>query len=178
MVTTVITGLILAMTMWTVTYGQENTEKLTAISNVTVLDANGKVVGKVQSVTFDAATAFVGFTLPSVSQPIFLGITRDRIHGAQDNVAFESTDCSGTPYLFRGLVATPPDRELSPQTAVVFPGSTLYVQDLSLSTQEIEPKSVLTRTGCIVVNIGPLTLLPAKKTFNLDEQFTAPFTTR
>jgi len=177
MVTMVITGLILAA-IWAVTYGQENTQKLTAVSNVTVLDANNKVVGKVQSVTFDGATAFVGFVLPSVSQPIFLGITRDKLHGASDSVFFETTDCSGSPYLFRGLVATPPDRELSPQAAVVFPGSTLYVQDLNLSPLEIEAKSALTRTECIAVDNGTLTLLPAIKTFNLDEQFTPPFTTR
>ena len=178
-VPTVITGLILACVVWAIAYGQGNAQKLKPASNITVLDANNKVVGQVQSLgSPDAGFVSVGFVLAGVSQPIFLSVTRDRLHGAQGNVVFESTDCSGTPFLFRGLIPTPPDRELSPQTAVVAPGSTLYVQDLDRSPQEIEAKSILTRTEpCTAQDIGTLTLLPAIKTFDLNEQFTPPFTT-
>jgi hypothetical protein len=177
----VITGLILASVVWAVTYGQGNEQKITAASNITVLDANNKVVGRVQSLAGDAATASVGFVVAGVPQPIILNVNRDKIYGAQGNgnVVFESTDCSGTPFLFRGLVATPPDRELSPQTAVVLPGSTLYVQDVSLSPQEIHAQSILTRTTpCTAQDMGTFTALPAKKMFDLDQEFTPPFTTR
>ena len=180
-VTMVITGLILAAAVWAVTYGQGNEQKITSVSNITVVDANNKVVGRVQSLTGDGATASVGFVVAGVSQPIILNVNRDKLYGAQGNgnVVFESTDCTGTPFLFRGLVATPPDRELSPQTAVVLPGSTLYVQDVDLNPQEIHAQSILTRTTpCTAQDMGTFTALPAKKTFDLDEEFTPPFTTR
>jgi hypothetical protein len=179
--TVIVTALILAGAVCAVTFGQGNEEKITSVSNITVVDATNKVVGRVQSAGGDAATLSVGFVVAGVPQPIVLNVNRDKLYGAQGNgnVVFESTDCSGTPFLFRGLVATPPDRELSPQTAVVLPGSTLYVQDVSLSPQEIHAQSILTRTTpCTAQDMGTFTALPAKKMFDLDEEFTAPFTTR
>ena len=137
-ITIAVAGLILASVVWAVTYGQGNAEKIASVSNVTVVDANNKTVGRIQSLAgVDAATASVAFVVAGIPQPIFLTVNRDKMYGAQGNgnVVFESTDCTGTPYLFRGLVQTPPDRELSPQTAVVLPGSTLYVQDVSLAPQ-------------------------------------------
>ena len=180
-ITMVISGLILAGVVWAVTYGQGNENKITPVSNITVVDANNKVVGRVQFLGGDGATASVGFLVAGVSQPIILNVNRDKIYGAQGNgnVVFQSTDCSGTPFLFRGLVATPPDRELSPQTAVVLPGSTLYVQDVNLSPQEIHAQSILRRdTPCTAQDMGTFTALPAKKTFDLDQEFIPPFTTR
>jgi len=180
-VTIVITGLILVSVVWVVTYGQGNEQKITPVSNITVLDANNKVVGRVQSIGGDAAAASIGFVVAGVSQPIILNVNRDRIYGAQGNgnVVFESTDCSGTPFLFRGLVVMQPDRELSPQTAVVLPGSTLYVQDMNLSPQEIHAQSILTKTTpCTAQDMGTFTALPAKKILDLDQEFTPPFTTR
>lgn len=177
----VLTALILAGAIGAVTYGQGNEAKITSISNVTVVDANNKTVGRVQGAFGDAATLSVGFVVAGVPQPIFLNVNRDKLYGAQGNgnVVFESTDCTGTPFLFRGLVATPPDRELSPQTAVVLPGSTLYVQDVTLSPQEIHAQSILTRTTpCTAQEMGTFTALPAKKLFDLDGEFTPPFTTR
>lgn len=177
----VISGLILAGVVWAVTYGQGNEQKIASVSNITVVDANGKTVGRVQSLTGDGATASVGFVVAGVPQPIVLNVNRDKLYGAQGNgnVVFESMDCTGTPFLFRGLVATPPDRELSPQTAVVLPGSTLYVQNVSLGPQEIHAQSILTRTTpCTAQDMGTFTALPAKKMFDLDQEFTPPFTTR
>ncbi len=177
----IVTALILAGVVCAVTYGQGNEEKITSVSNITVVDATNKVVGRVQSGGGDGATLSVGFVVAGVSQPIFLNVNRDRLYGAQGNgnVVFESTDCSGTPFLFRGSVATPPDRELSPQTAVVLPGGTLYVQDVNLIPQEIHAQSILTRTTpCTAQDMGIFTALPAKKMFDLDLEFTPPFTTR
>ncbi len=83
--TLLVTALILAGAVFAGTYGQGNEEKITSVSNITVIDATNKTVGRVQSASGDAATLSVGFVVAGVSQPIVLNVNRDKMYGAQGN---------------------------------------------------------------------------------------------
>ncbi len=177
-----------------VAYGQA---RLQPVERLTIFDAGGRVVGNIVGFsdfgggfpffgpfTGDPAGPFNFAGKPPVFQPLVafrvdsillvLGVERRRFLGSENQLVFESADCSGTPFF---------DTEVSmvPRTAVR--NHTVYVPDPNSGHRLITVRSFL-----FDLNADPFCEqlpepfsqdgIPAQSVIDLSTQFTPPFTVR
>lgn len=168
---------------------EERVDALEQASNgLAVVDANDNKVGDVLGVDFRPfGTSGVGlvFIAFRVNQHAFvLGLTRESffgsgtgISGESNSVAFESIDCSGTPYV-RDTTTTD-NTSVFPITQVVGPGSTVYIQEPEANSQLPTLQSVLTTEGsCESTFLTSTRVFPAVAVIDLNTLYTPPFILR
>jgi hypothetical protein len=144
-------------------------ESLKLVDTLIVVDANEKKVGNVISI--DNSRAVVAFKLDKLLFVLYaVGGSVPRLEG--DALWFESSDCTGTPYLV--------DSSPLPSVFVATDG-TLYVPDLN-SSLEIFPKSFLSVSyipnNCVDQTGYPIPISVRKAiptAVNLSQMFTPPF---
>ena len=93
---------------------------------------------------------------------------------SSDDLAFESTDCSGPPYLISSESGGP---SLFAAASIAPPGHTLYVEDTGASSRSINVGSTLPSVdGCGAFS-PPFAMeaIPALTMVDLDTLFTPPF---
>lgn len=133
-----------------------------------VIDANGKRVGPIQGQVGTAA--YVPFR--HGDRRIVLLVHRLGF-GSAGNLYFESTDCTGQPYLHTRNIDV-----LTP-SAVVGPRRTLYLPDgayLYATTHSYLPSNYLAEADCVPL-LSPFRnpFRAALATVDLDDLFTPPF---
>ena len=131
-----------------------------------VYDQNGAKVGDAISFERSLPGVWVSFSTGGYSLPLI--VFDSLISGPiQLLLYFESSDCSGKPFI--------QDSRLFPTVTVAFPGSTLAVPESdSLST--ITARSMALRDRCEAIDPPiPRQGFPAVVLLNLDDYFTPPF---
>lgn len=185
-------------------------QSLKAAGQLTVFDADGKTVGKVldanDAVAGDAVHVNVAFRLDggvptssgSSGTTLFvLNVYRDGFATEtliNPPVAWQSNDCSGTPFLgkFMSANGVASSGGSIPLVAVGFPGNTVYVENgatetitigsysthtvAALAGLELEPVSACLNTGYLIG--AQARLFPARPLINMDDHFRAPFVVR
>jgi hypothetical protein len=171
-------------------------QKLQTVGHLTVFDADGKRVGAVMDASNLSSSGFaveadVAFKVGQV--PFVLNVYRDGFStGALvlPPVAWESSDCSGKPFLGRFTEGAPgfaPSGGSMPLVAVGFPGNTVYVEDGATQTVTIgsfstptvavlafsQPVSTCLNTGFPVGSEA--VLFPARALINMNDEFRPPF---
>jgi hypothetical protein len=185
-------------------------QSLKTVGQLTVFDADGKTVGKVldagdgpsQGTAVSAKVAFrvhggVPAPLGTSGTTLFVlnvfsdGFATDTL--VTPPVAWQSNDCSGTPFLgkFVFVNGIASSGGSMPLVAVGIPGNTVYVENGAPQTVTIgsysthtvaalaggeEPVSACVNTGPFVG--GPVQLFPARAVINLNDHFRAPFVVR
>ena len=152
------------------------TQTIEPVDELRVFDANGNEVGKVLTIE-GLEFPLVAFRLDG--HLVVLAVLRDSLEGG-DFLFFESTGCSGTPFL---LIRNPDAIERLARAATVPPGTTVWVRDPDGAIQTVTVRSQLvpSRFTPSCQNIGPNTTqaVPALGPLvNLDEVFTPPFSVR
>jgi len=149
-----------------------------------VYDAYGKRVGVVSGGMHGTLgfKPIVSFKFQDV--PFMLLVYRDGFHVAE--VFWESTDCSGQPFI--PVAASSSSQSSLPVVAVAMPGSTVYVEDGP--ARPIAVRSHSTYPGYPVPGGGPslppqcveylpygvATAVPARPLVDMKSYFTPPFT--
>lgn len=136
-----------------------------------VYDANGIQVGSVVGITPGLQRPIVGMRINGVA--FVLEVFENRFRGNRRTVIFESSDCSGTPFLHRTEEPLPSASVIPDQGA--FP-QTLYVADTSSPLTTFVNRSErqddgICRSGSGSQGIG----FPAVQT-DLSTLFTPPYT--
>jgi len=103
-------------------------QNLRSPQRLAVYDADGKKVSVVAGGTTDvgAYMPVVAFKIGGV--PVMLGVARDAFKGFAQ-VAWESSDCTGTPFLIMNGIGYNYARSSLPSFGVSLPGNTVYVED-------------------------------------------------
>ncbi len=149
--------------------------ELHSVQRLEVVDANGKLVGEVIDFFFEEhpLVAFkkegkLFMVAVSPSAQTFFG------YGAGGALYYESTDCSGAPFVY-------PFPFLILPTVVNPPGMTVYVPDTSATPQEVNFNSLLHEVAsggtCDTVSSTDF-LVPAVPLVDLASVFTPPFSVR
>jgi hypothetical protein len=148
-----------------------------------VYDAYGKRVGLVSGAT--SGKPMVSFKFQDV--PFMLLVLRDGFQASL--VVWESTDCSGQPFIPTGGDPYPFSPSSLPIVAVAMPGNTVYVEDGT--PRSITARSYSTYPGhpgpggspgswpqCAESPAQPwvLTSVPARPLVDMNSYFTPPFT--
>lgn len=197
--------LSLGLLFWLTTSGAHG-QSLHTVGQLTVFDADGKTVGKVLDAgnpSGEAVHVNVAFKVggPGTSGTTFLvlnvyrdGFATDADEGIIPPVAWESNDCSGTPFLGRFIYSTgiPYPGGSMPLVAVGIPGNTVYVETgppqevtigsystptvASLAYDDSQPVSSCVNTGFVVG--AQIALFPARALINMNDHFRAPFAVR
>jgi len=153
---------------------------------LTVYDADGKKVGDVTG-----AQIVWGQFLPQVSfkvedVPFLLLVFRDGF-AQNDEVVWESTDCSGTPFVLRELwYGGQPLPSPMPIVAVGLPGNTVYVEDgparaITAGSYSTQPEPGLelpfgpSQCEKIMRPLSGFQTIPARPLINMDTKFKPPF---
>lgn len=166
-------------------------------SQLTVVDAKGKKVGRVFSIgsgTFirrpagieGGAGVLVAFQVTG-HPPFVLEVTPTHFFGSA-YLYFVSPDCSGSPFM-QGQVPILVGADLSgygvssssllPPVAVAIPGQTVYIPDPAAPVQSIVPGSLLIEGTCAPLSGSPATdVRPALALIDLERIFTPPFSIR
>jgi len=160
-------------------------QKLQRIEQLSVMDASGKKVGPLIGVnTLNRSGAGI-VALKVDGTNLAVAVYKDGFTAIGMNpasVVWESTDCSGKPYLW----GTSINSSLFPQIAVGLPGNTIYLAEnptsqllsiRSISSAPVDELSPGGRSQCAVFQIQ-LRAIPAKALVNLDDEFQPPFTVR
>jgi len=159
-------------------------ETLKPVDSLTVIDSNGKKVGNVLSLGGHNNQPVVGFKLNNLL--FLLNVAQNRLFGTGpyqggDTLFFESSDCTGMPY----LIVLPPVipilleyyRSPVPVVAVNVPGNTLYVPDENIPVARTMKSALdpFTPQGvCSTVN-NQIPSVQAIPTIDLATMFTPPF---
>jgi len=152
---------------------------LQPVDALLLVDANGKKVGKMVQPSYFAfinnvADASIAYQWNGGS-PFLLAASPNGFERGLRPVVFESTDCSGTPYLSSpSMVPIPPVLQFGDVDA---PGHTLYLPDPNAT-----PQTVIAMSGfsvfdgtCGVVSGSFQGAVPALRAVDLDTIFTPPF---
>jgi hypothetical protein len=134
-------------------------------------DANGKKIGRVLDMSGTSRPLSEAKVPVRISGTIFvLNVQEDALDTYGPPLVFETTDCTGTPYLI------PQGGDLLESGATVAaPGWTIYAQ------QPGEPERLITiqsqrRTGpCTLSNAPDVSVFPAVPLIDLSTLFAAPF---
>jgi hypothetical protein len=105
-----------------------------SLKGLVVVDSTGKNIGPVLGIDDTLRYAVVAFTVNGFT--FALSVDSMAFTGSDRTLLFESTDCTGTPYLFSNVVT------LLPVVVVSVPGSTVYRAD-----DTTEPIFINSRTG-------------------------------
>src|SRR5262245_3062020 len=164
-------------------------ETLKPVDSLIVVDSTGKRVGDV--VSWNNKVPGVAFQLNNFL--FLLYVAQHRFFGTGyvqlgDTLYFESTDCSGTPFLLAEPLLNPSAKEANltpvPVVAVNLPGNTLYIPDENAPVNRtmksvldpFTPQGSYTAPGtCSSVNSLQISSLRAKPSIDLDTLFTPPF---
>jgi len=162
-------------------------QRLRSPQQLAVYDADGKKVGVVTGAehVYGAFLPAVPFKVDQV--PLFLQVFRDGFVG-QSVVAWESTDCSGTPFLTVGAPGDFRPPSALPLVGVGLPGNTVYVEDGPPRTINVRSYSTFPLQGpppwpphrCVLPGITPWTRVsvPARPLIDMNTEFRPPFTVR
>lgn len=164
-------------------------QKPSATQQLAVYDADGKKVGDVTGaqIAWGQFLPQVSFKVESV--PFMLLVFRDGF--AQNNeVVWESTDCSGAPFVLGDVWYGQSLPGPMPVVAVGLPGSTVYVEDGPARAITVRSYSTQPVPG-LYPSFGPsqceestrplsssLQTIPARPLINIDTKFKPPFTVR
>jgi hypothetical protein len=152
-------------------HGADNEPSLKNNKTLTVIDTHHKTVGQIgpfpNACTGSAVAYQVGGHIFSV------GVDKTGFPKCSfgSNFFFESTDCSGTPFvqvITSALVET---------ARVDEPGSTVYLPDLDNIQQEFLSRSIQGSFGCSTID-NILNVAPEIPIIDLDTVFTPPFEVR
>jgi FlxA-like protein len=161
-------------------------DQLTALEQAAngpaVYDANGKQVGPIVSILTSGGPVVVAFRVGEHVMPLFVkrvGIGADET-GTQNNLYFETTNCTGTPF------ALAQSSTILPRAIVAEPGSTVYFVDPFGPSHLITQRSFLPGAGVggqpgpCSAEAGPtvMTVVPVLPLLDLDTMFTPPFSVR
>ena len=164
-------------------------QKLRPVQQLTVYDADGNRVGVIigAETEYDAFHPLVPFKVDDV--PFMLSVFRDGF-AAQEVVVWESTDCSGAPFIPIGTPDYPITRSSLPIVALGVPGSTVYVEDGAVTTIGVRSYSTMPinaprnvpplPTRCAAPGIVPWIrqVVPARALIDMNTLFKPPFTVR
>lgn len=159
---------------------------------LTVYDADGKRVGAVVGghIVFGEFLPLISFRVDGV--PFMLFVFRDSLTASEIPV-WESTDCSGAPFIPFGIPGLPIERSSLPLIAVGLPGTTVYVEDglpriitqrsysTSPSAGPTPPQSLLDLlpTRCQAYAIpSAREAVPARALVDMNTFYTPPFSVR
>jgi len=158
------------------------------IEQLAVYDSDGRRVGPVAGGE-DAIGGFeplVSFNVEGV--PFMLFVFRDGL-ASNTNVVWESTDCSGEPFISLEIGHSAPSS--LPIVAVAVPGSTVYVENgtaltVTLRSLSTGPLNLPANTPpfpptCFPVEPNPVVKLravPARPLIDMSTNFKPPFTVR
>ena len=140
-----------------------------SVDELIVVDATGKKVGK----AIDTGNEDTHVVLQLDEKTfIKLFVLPESVRSGND-VAFESADCSGPPYLISPGGVVP---SLFAAAGVAPPGHTLYMEETGASARTISVGSVQDpSSGCEPWGSLETQAVPALKTVDLDTLFTPPF---
>jgi hypothetical protein len=154
-------------------------QTLETAGRLTVVDANGKTLGTaaaINAIGDQRPTVTIAFSLSG--RFFALEVAKDSFFGA-DDLWFESTDCSGTPFFETFEIS---DRGGAPlnlsRAGVAPPGSTVYLPNLEATPRTIAARSSLGHRGTCVSfdftnDVGPV--VPTEPHLDLNSLFTPPF---
>lgn len=140
-----------------------------------VVDSIGTLVGGVLGLTFDGSQrVLANVVVQKDGRMVALVVYPDHFEGTGPSLAYESTNCTGTPLLdgdFNTLIL--------PAT-IEGPGNTAYVPDTSAPPQSLTANSLLQLGTCFQVQggFGLQSAVPARPLVDLDTLFTRPFSVR
>jgi hypothetical protein len=151
-------------------HGADNEPRLKNIKTLTVIDAHHKTVGQIGPFPACAGSPAV---LYQVGDRIF-SVSVDKTGFLKcpfEIFFFESSDCSGTPFVQVNTSA------LVETARVDEPGNTVYLPDLDNIQQDFQSHSIQGSFGCSTVD-NILNVAPEIPIINLDTVFTPPFEVR
>ncbi len=163
-------------------------QRLQPTQQLTVYDADGRKVGPIAGAewTFGVLLPLVSLKIDGV--PMMLFVFRDSFVG-HVSVVWESTNCSGTPFLPTGDEDFVMSKSPLPFVGVGVPGNTVYVEDSTVNMITVRSYSTMPLNGprdrpalpprCEQAS-APFTRrsLPAKALLDLNTQFKPPFSVR
>jgi hypothetical protein len=156
------------------------------VGSTVVYDANFKIIGSLIGITFPSPS--VGFVRLRISgagyeqSSVVVSVGRPDLPTASptigtvtwfaDDVSFESTDCTGTPYA--------PADETTPiaeRAAIIDAGHMLYVSDIDPAPLAVTTRSFLPSDGgrCIALTGSSPRYFVLHRFVNLDQLFVPPF---
>ena len=143
------------------------------VDELRVFDANGNEVGKVLTISGEFSVVAIRVD----GHLVKFAVLRDFLEG--DFLFFESSDCSGAPF----LLVRVPEGIGDFRAAIVPPGTTVWVERPGNVVQTITARSQLVppRFTPSCQNIGPNTIQAVEALgplINFDEVFTPPFSVR
>jgi hypothetical protein len=154
------------------------TPQVRGVRNLRVFDANKKFVGTVLSVPYGAGESATVAIRVRGYIVVFDVDKNGFIADTLGPLLFQSSDCSGTPY----VPSTFPAALVQPKAVVGPPGKTVYIPDPNGDpTQRITIQSDSTGSGdCKPAQCGdPCTgFVPALPLLDLDTVYTPPFSVR
>ncbi len=173
---------------------------LQTVGQLAVFDVDGKRLGAVMDGdnhgVASMVPADVAFKVGGV--PFVLSVYRDGFNTQAmvvPSVVWESSDCSGRPFLgvftFAGTGVAPSGGSM-PLVAVGFPGNTVYVEDGATQTVTIGSFSTQTVAALAIQVSQPVSqclntgfpvgtqavLFPARALINMNDEFRAPFSVK
>jgi hypothetical protein len=143
-------------------------QTIQSVDELTVVDSAGKKVGRLIDTGAEKIESYVAFQVAANKSIVKLAVLADG-YGSDDELAFESVDCSGTPYLSvydepHGLFA---------RAAVGPPGHTLYVENGP--SRLAGTQSVYFEGECQFVGGSQGEVVPVLSALDLDMAFAPPF---
>ena len=151
-------------------------------SGLSVVDAKGKRVGAVLGFASTEIQETIG-SAPVIALKmngflLVLAVESDRFVGSRSFLVFESTDCSGTPF----LEASTPDIRLVPRSAVmdqiVYAEATNNVQTVTIHSRMPVNGSILPSTCQTNINPSNVRVTQAVPVTDMSVHFTPPFSIR
>jgi hypothetical protein len=153
-------------------------DRITALeaASLEIVDAQNARVGAVMGIQGQFPTVL--FRVNNRLFPLLVG--QEHLTGTGP-LLFQTTNCSGTPFLQdAGVLPNGIVPLLLPPVAVVPPGSRVFLPTVGSSSQSINVQSVRYTIGSCqrLPQATPVAAFPAAVVMNLDTQFTPPFRIR
>jgi hypothetical protein len=143
-----------------------------------VYDGRGKRVGIVSGGGENPLRPLVPFQIDGV--PFMLYVSRDGF--SQDEVVWQSADCTGTPYVWVAGPGYTYKPSSTPAVAVGPPGNTVYVESGSPVTMTFHSYSIGAPGDSPCSSYGALSVIhqaaPARALVDMNTFYTPPFTVR
>lgn len=159
--------LIVVLGIVPVDIGYSAQTSVRAVSQVFVVDSNGKILGNASG-----NLGILGPWLIEIDRKIF-AISAEPNGYARGTLFYELPDCQGTAW----FLASPVPPGWPVQSAVASPGNTLYTPSDTVASQTIAIQSALFNDGCIPFG-GTSMATPAEAVVDLDTVYTLPFSVR